>query len=86
MERSRGFTLWIRFGSISLCCLLEIVEACCRDEFAQRFVKSWENRGRKFKLECRANEAGRFLLCSLVDSEAKKYCLVFPEGKGILGC
>ena len=36
-------------------------------------------------LESRANEAGRFLLCSVVDSEAKRYCVVFPEGKGILG-
>ena len=54
-------------------------------ELVQRFVKSWEDGGRKFKLESRANEAGRFLLCSVVDSEAKRYCLVFPEGKGILG-
>ena len=36
-------------------------------------------------LESRANEAGRFLLCSVVDLESKRYCLVFPKGKGILG-
>ena len=36
-------------------------------------------------LESRANEAGRFLLCSVVDPESKRYCLVFLEGKGILG-
>ncbi|RVW24399.1 hypothetical protein CK203_093247 [Vitis vinifera] len=58
MERSRGFTSWIRFGSISLCCLLEGVKACCKD---------------------------RFLLCSVVDLEANKYCLAFSEGKDILG-
>ena len=68
-----------------MCCLLEGVEACCRGEFAKRFIKSWEDGGRKFKLERRANEADKFLLCSVVDSEVKKYCLVFPEGKGILG-
>ena len=85
VERSRGFTSWIRFGSLSFCCLLEGVEACCRGEFAKRFIKSWEDGGRKFKLERRANEADKFLLCSVVDSEVKKYCLVFPEGKGILG-
>ena len=61
------------------------MEAGCRGEFAQRFVKSWEDGGRKFKLECRANEAGRFLLCSVVDSDAKRHCLVFPEGRGFLG-
>ena len=85
VERSRGFTLWIKFGSLSLCCLLEEVEACCKGEFAQRFVKSWENGGRKFKSKRRVNEASRFLLCFAVDSKAKKYCLVFPKGKGILG-
>ena len=51
----------------------------------QGLVKSWEDGGRRFKLESRANEAGRFLLCSVVDPESKRYCLVFPEGKGILG-
>ncbi|RVW94433.1 hypothetical protein CK203_035701 [Vitis vinifera] len=35
VERSRGFTSWIRFGSLSLCCLLEGVEACCRGELAK---------------------------------------------------
>ena len=84
VERNRGFTSWIRFGSSSLCWLLEGVEANCMGEFGQRFVKSWEDGGRKFKLECRANEAGRFLLCSVVDSNAKRHCLVFPEGKGFL--
>ena len=85
VERSRGFTSWIRFGSLSLCCLLEGVEAYCRGELAKRFVKSWEDGDRKFKLERCANEADKFLLCFVVDSEAKKYCLVFSEGKGILG-
>ena len=85
VERNRGFTSWIRFGSSSLCWLLEGVEANCMGEFGQRFVKSWEDGGRKFKLECRENEAGRFLLCSVVDSNAKRHCLVFPEGKGFLG-
>lgn len=85
VERSRGFTSWVRFGSLSLCCLLEGVEACCRGVFVQGLVKRWEDGGRRFKLESRANEAGRFLLCSVVDLESRRYCLVFPEGKGILG-
>ena len=85
VERNKGFTLWIKFENFSLCCLLEGVKACCRGKLVQRFVKSWEDGGRKFKLESRANEVGRFLLCYVVDLEAKRYCLVFPEGKGILG-
>ena len=85
VERSKGLTSWIKFGSLSLCCLLEGVEAYCRGEFVQRFVKSWEDGGRKFKLESRANEAGRFLLSFVVDSETKRHCLMFPKGKGIMG-
>ncbi|RVX19200.1 hypothetical protein CK203_008571 [Vitis vinifera] len=85
VERSRGFTSWVRFGSFSLCCLLEGVEACCRGVIVQGLVKRWEDGGRRFKLESRVNEAGRFLLCSVVDQESKRYCLVFPEGKGIMG-
>ncbi|WKA00491.1 hypothetical protein VitviT2T_018838 [Vitis vinifera] len=84
VERSRGFTSWIRFGSSSLCWLSEGVEANCRGEFGQRFVKSWEDGGRRFKQECRANEAGGFLLCLVVDLDAKRHCLVFPEGKAFL--
>ncbi|RVW43418.1 Protein SPIRAL1-like 1 [Vitis vinifera] len=85
VERSRGFTSWIRFGESSLGWLLEGVETSCRGEGGQMFVKRWEDGGRKFRLECRTNDAGRFLLCSMVDSEAKRHCLVFPEGKGFLG-
>ena len=84
-KRAEVLLSWIKFGNLSLCCLLEGVEACCRGVIVQGFVKSWEDGGRKFKLESRANEAGRFLLCSMVDSESKRYCLVFLEGKGILG-
>ena len=84
VERSRGFTSWIRFGRSSLCWLLEGVEANCRGEFGQRFVKSWEDGGMRYKLECRANEAGRFLLCLVIDSDAKRHCLVIPEGKCFL--
>ena len=30
-ERSRGISSWIRFGEVSLQCLLEGVEACCKE-------------------------------------------------------
>ena len=47
--------------------------------------KSWEEQGRKFRLECHSNEAGWFLLCSVKDLEAKRFCLVFPKGKFLVG-
>lgn len=26
-----------------------------------------------------------FVMCSMIDLEAKRFCLVFPEGKGLIG-
>ena len=83
MERSKGFSSWIRFGEKSLSLLLEVVEAWCRGESSSRCLKVWEG-GRKFRLECGSNVVGRFLLCSMRDLEAKRFCIVFPEGKGLV--
>ncbi|KAL6329246.1 hypothetical protein AAG906_014858 [Vitis piasezkii] len=85
LRRSKGLPSWIRFGERSLSYLLEGVEAWCKGESSSRCLKVWEDGGRKFKLQCRSNEASRFLLCSVRDVEAKKYCLVFPKGKGLVG-
>ena len=84
VERSRGLMSWIRFEGLSLCCLQERVETCYRGELAKRCVKSWEDGGRKFRLECHANETSRFIH-ALWFTQKKKYCLVFLEGKGFLG-
>ena len=64
---------------------MEGFEECCREEKKGRLVKVWEEEGRKFWLERRVNWAGRYVLCSVVDVEAKRFCLVFPEGKGMIG-
>ena len=48
---------------------------------SSRCLKVWEDGGRKFKLEYRSNEAGRFLLRFVRDVEAKKYCLIFLDAK-----
>ena len=64
---------------------MEGFEECCREEKKGRLVKVWEEEGRKFWLERRVNWAGRYVLCSVVDVEAKRFCLVFPEGKGVIG-
>ena len=85
LERSKGFSSCIRFGEKSLSLLLEGVEAWCREESNLRRLKVWDEEGRKFKLECRFNVAERFLLCSVRDVEGKKFCLVFPEGNGLVG-
>ncbi|KAL6335866.1 hypothetical protein AAG906_003491 [Vitis piasezkii] len=85
LEKSKGFFSWIRFREKSLSFLLEGVEAWCRGKSSSRHLKIWEEEGRKFRLECCSNEAGRFLLCLVRDVEAKKYCLILLKGKGLVG-
>ena len=84
-ERSKGLSSWIRFGEKGLSLLLEGVEAWCRGESNSKLLKVWDEGARKFRLECRSNVAGRFLLCSVRDVERKKFCLVFLEGNGLVG-
>ena len=84
-ERSKGITSWIRFGDVSLCRLLARVEFCCRGRDEKGWSHAWEEEDRSYRLEKRLNEVGRFILCSVRDIEAKHFCLIFPEGKGLSG-
>ena len=84
-ERSKGITSWIRFGDVSLCRLLAGIETCCRGRDEKGWSHAWEEEGRKYRLESRSNEVGRFLLCSVHDLEAKRFSLIFLEGKGMFG-
>ena len=81
-ERNKGVSSWFRFGEASLGWLLDGVEACCREVNNRDWVIGWEEGNRKYRLERRLNEAGRFILCSARDIESKKYSIIFPEGKG----
>ena len=83
-ERSRGIVSWIRFGVEGMNKLLLGVVESCRDFDPARRPFEWREKGRFFRLECKENIAGRFLLCSVIDDEGKKHRLVFPEGKGFL--
>ena len=85
MERSRGLSSWIQFGDLSLRNLLEGFEECCKEKKEGRIVKVWKEERRKFRLDRCVNGAGRCILCSVVDLETKRFCLVFLEGKGLLG-
>ena len=70
---------WIRFGDLSLQLLLERVEDYCKDKDLERWNKDWVEGGRRFKLERHSNEVGKFLLCSVVVEEEKRFSLVFRE-------
>ncbi|KAL6330841.1 hypothetical protein AAG906_009269 [Vitis piasezkii] len=44
LEKSRGFSTWIRFGDSSLRCFLEGVEVCCREERLGKVAKEEEKK------------------------------------------
>ena len=67
---------------MTLRCLLEEVETCCRDEGLVRWSKAWEEGERNFKLEHRLNGAGKYLFCSVVTEEVKRFSF---EGRGFHG-
>ena len=84
-ERCKGITSWIRFGDVSLSRLLVGIGTCCRGKDDRGWSLVWEEEGRKYRLERRSNEAGKFLIFSVRDLEAKRFCLIFPERKGLFG-
>ena len=83
-ERSRGYVSWICFGEEGLFYLLKNVEECLNAPTLVRRSLVWSEYGRLFRLECKENKDGRFLLCSAKDVEGKNHRLFFPEGRGFL--
>ena len=79
LESSRCYSSWIRFGELGLSPLLEEVELCCWGVGGKPFSKERLEGERIYMLECRCNEVGRFILCS-VYSGGKEVCFVFPKG------
>ena len=84
IERSRGIASWIRFGVEGMNNLLTGVEECRKVFAPARRPFVWRENERSFRLECKENNAGRFLLCYATDVEGKKHMLFFPEGRGFL--
>ena len=83
-ERRRGYVSWIRFGEEGLFYLLKNVEECLKAPTPVSRSLVWSEYGRFFRLECKENKDGRYLLCSAKDVEGKKHRLFFPEGRGFL--
>ena len=83
-ERSRDIASWIRFGVERMNNLLMGVEECCKVSILARRSFVWRENERFFRMECKENNAGRFLLCSATDAEGKKHRLFFREGRGFL--
>ena len=85
VEWSKGRSSWIWCGNKSLGRLLEGVEESCRDGRVGNVFKEWEEEGGSYRLQIRSNAARRLLLCLVVDVGAKRFCIIFPEGRDLLG-
>ena len=83
-ERRWGRMSWIRFGEEGAKILLKSVVSFRVDADKNNEGLGWCENGRRYSLEMRKNEHGRFLLCSVTDLDGKRHRLFFPEGNGLL--
>ena len=56
------------------------MEDCPIGKVKEPFRRKWNEGGRGYKLELHNNKVGRFLPCSIVCIEEKRFSLVFLEG------
>ena len=83
-ERRWGRMSWIYFGKEGAKMLLKSVVSFRVDADKNKKGVGWSENGRRYSLEMRKNEYGRFLLCSVTDLDGKRHRLFFPEGNGLL--
>ena len=75
---------WILFGEEGAKILLKSVESFRLEVDKNTEVLVWHENGRRYNLEMRKNEHGRFLLCMVTDLDGKRHRLLFPEGNGLI--
>ena len=84
-ERGLNIYSWVRFSGKGLTFLLEGAETYCCLKVGERFKKAWAEGERRYQLELRTNKAGQFLFCTAWDVEGKKFSLVLPAGRSVVG-
>ena len=83
-ERRWGRMSWIRFGEEGARTLLKSVVSLRTEANKNIEGLGWCENGRRYSLEMRKNDHGRFLLCSVTDLDGKRHRLLFPEGNGLI--
>ena len=83
-ERRRGRSSWIRFREEGVRILLKGVESFRREAGKISEGMEWWENGRRYSLELKENDVGRFILCSVADEDGKRHRLFFPEGDGLV--
>ena len=83
-ERRGGRSSWIRFGKEGTKILSKGVESFRKEEGKNNRGLEWREDGRRYSLELRKNDGGRFILCSVADLDGRWHRLSFPEGNGLI--
>ena len=83
-KRRRGQISWIRFSEEGARILLKGVETLRRETNKNSRGLELRENGRRYSLELKKNDAGRFLICSVVDADGKRHCLIFPKGNNLI--
>ena len=83
-KRRRGRSSWIRFGEEGARILPKSVESFRKEADKNSESLEWRENGRRYSLELRKNDHGRFILCSVADLDGKRHLLFFPEGNGLI--
>ena len=70
-ERRRGRSSWIRFGKEGVKILTKGAESFRRGVGKNSEGQEWRENERRYSLELRKNDGGRFILCSVADLDGK---------------
>ena len=83
-KRRRGRVSWIHFGEEGAKILQKGVELFRREACKKNRGLDWKENGRRYSMEYKENDVGRFLLCLVTDANGKRHRLFFPEENGLL--
>ena len=73
-----------RFSEEGARILIKGVETLRRETNKNSRGLEWRENGKRYSFELKKNDAGRFLICLVVDADGKRHCLFFPEGNDLI--
>ena len=85
VEKGKGFRRWIKASRGVVVWFLKSIEACCKWRGKKLFKGDVNDRGRRFRIEMRQNDVGRYLLFSILSGDDRRYFIIIPEGFDLLG-
>ena len=85
MEKGKGFRRWIKASRGVVGWILKSLEVCCKWRGKKLFKGDVNDRGRRFRIEMRQNEAEHYLLISVLSEDDRRYFIIIPKGFDLLG-